>query len=54
MQNLFYIVAVILVVGWLIGLIGFNAGGAIHQKWQGPSFMSFFQRNKGSFFTYFK
>jgi len=25
-----YIVAVLLVIGWLIGFIGFNAGGIIH------------------------
>lgn len=30
MRSLLYIVAVILVVGWLIGLIGFHVGGAIH------------------------
>jgi hypothetical protein len=30
MRNLLYIVAVILVVGWLIGLVGFHASGAIH------------------------
>lgn len=30
MRNLFYIVAVILVAGWLIGFAGFHAGGAIH------------------------
>jgi Family of unknown function (DUF5670) len=28
--NLLYIVAVILVIGWLIGFVGFNAGGLIH------------------------
>ncbi len=30
MGNLLYIVAVILVIGWLIGLVGFHAGGIIH------------------------
>ncbi|MBK8518365.1 MAG: lmo0937 family membrane protein [Saprospiraceae bacterium] len=30
MGNLLYIIAVILVLGWLIGFIGYNAGGIIH------------------------
>jgi hypothetical protein len=30
MGNLLYIVAVILVIAWLIGMVGFNAGGLIH------------------------
>ncbi|MFA5849183.1 MAG: lmo0937 family membrane protein [Bacteroidales bacterium] len=30
MGNLLYIVAVILVIAWLIGLVGFHAGGIIH------------------------
>ncbi|SEP41805.1 lmo0937 family membrane protein [Niastella yeongjuensis] len=30
MRNLLYIVAVILVVGWLIGFIGYHASGAFH------------------------
>jgi hypothetical protein len=30
MGNLLYIVAVILVIGWAIGFIGFNTGGIIH------------------------
>jgi hypothetical protein len=30
MGNLLYIIAVILILGWLIGLIGFQAGGLIH------------------------
>ncbi|MGG9970895.1 lmo0937 family membrane protein [Ferruginibacter sp. SUN002] len=30
MGNLLYVVAVILVIGWAIGFIGFNAGGIIH------------------------
>ena len=30
MGNLLYIIAVILIIGWLIGFIGFQAGGFIH------------------------
>jgi hypothetical protein len=30
MGNLLYIVAVILIIGWLVGFFGFNAGGIIH------------------------
>lgn len=30
MSNLLYIVAVILVIGWLIGFFAFNSGGLIH------------------------
>lgn len=30
MDNLLYIVAVILVIAWLIGVIGYSAGGLIH------------------------
>ena len=30
MGNLLYIVAVILVIGWLVGFIGYSAGGLIH------------------------
>jgi hypothetical protein len=30
MGNLLYIIAVILVIAWLVGLVGFNAGGIIH------------------------
>jgi predicted ferric reductase len=30
MGNLLYIIAVILVIGWAIGFIGYNAGGIIH------------------------
>lgn len=30
MSNLLYTVAVILVIGWLIGFFAFNAGGIIH------------------------
>ncbi|MHB8259613.1 MAG: lmo0937 family membrane protein [Bacteroidia bacterium] len=30
MGNLLYVVAVILVIAWAIGFIGYNAGGIIH------------------------
>jgi hypothetical protein len=30
MGNLLYVIAIILVIGWLIGFLGFNAGGIIH------------------------
>ena len=30
MGNLLYIIAVILVVGWAIGFLGYHAGGLIH------------------------
>ncbi len=30
MGNLLYIIAVILVIGWLIGFVGYNTGGIIH------------------------
>jgi hypothetical protein len=30
MGNLLYVIAVILVIAWLIGMVGFNAGGLIH------------------------
>lgn len=30
MGNLLYIIAVILVIGWLIGFIGYGAGGIVH------------------------
>jgi hypothetical protein len=30
MENLLYIIAVILVIAWAIGFIGFHAGGIIH------------------------
>jgi hypothetical protein len=30
MGNLLYVVAVILIIGWAIGFIGYNAGGIIH------------------------
>jgi Family of unknown function (DUF5670) len=30
MGNLLYIIAVILVIGWAIGFVGYQAGGLIH------------------------
>jgi hypothetical protein len=30
MGNLLYIVAVVLIIAWLIGFLGFHAGGIIH------------------------
>jgi hypothetical protein len=30
MGNLLYIIAVILVIAWLIGFVGYHAGGVIH------------------------
>jgi hypothetical protein len=30
MGNILYFIAVVLVIGWAIGFIGFNAGGLIH------------------------
>jgi predicted ferric reductase len=30
MGNLLYIVAVILIIGWLVGFIGYSTGGLIH------------------------
>jgi hypothetical protein len=30
MGNLLYIIAVILVIAWAIGFLGYNAGGIIH------------------------
>lgn len=30
MGNLLYYVAVILIIAWLIGFVGYNAGGIIH------------------------
>jgi len=30
MGNLLYIIAVILVIGWLVGFVGYNTGGIIH------------------------
>lgn len=30
MNNILYIVAVILIIGWAIGYLGFHTGGLIH------------------------
>lgn len=30
MGNLLYVIAVILVIGWAVGFLGYNAGGLIH------------------------
>lgn len=30
MENVLYIIAVVLVIGWLIGIIGYHLGGLIH------------------------
>ncbi len=30
MGNLLYIIAVILIIGWLIGFVGYGTGGLIH------------------------
>jgi hypothetical protein len=30
MGNLLYIIAVILIIGWLVGFVGFHASGLIH------------------------
>lgn len=30
MGNLLYIIAVILIIGWLVGYFGFHSGGIIH------------------------
>ena len=30
MDNLLYVVAVLLIIGWAIGFLGYNAGGLIH------------------------
>jgi hypothetical protein len=30
MENLLYIIAVLLIIAWAIGFIGFHAGGIIH------------------------
>lgn len=30
MGNLLYIIAVILIIGWAIGFLGYQAGGLIH------------------------
>ncbi len=30
MRNLLYVIAVILVIGWLLGVFAYSAGGLIH------------------------
>jgi hypothetical protein len=30
MGNLLYVIAVVLLIAWLIGFVGYNAGGIIH------------------------
>lgn len=30
MGNLLYVIVVVLIIAWLVGLVGFNAGGLIH------------------------
>ncbi len=30
MSNLLYVIAVILIIGWAIGFVGYSAGGLIH------------------------
>lgn len=30
MRNFLYIIAVVLVIGWAVGFIGYSAGGLIH------------------------
>ncbi len=30
MGNLLYAIAVLLIIGWLIGFVGYNMGGLIH------------------------
>lgn len=30
MGNLLYIIAVLLIIGWLIGFVGYSLGGLIH------------------------
>jgi len=30
MSNLLYVIAVILIIAWAIGFVGYNAGGIIH------------------------
>ncbi len=30
MGNILYVIAVILIIGWLIGFVGYNSGGIIH------------------------
>ena len=30
MRSILYIIAVILIIGWLVGFVGYHAGGLIH------------------------
>lgn len=30
MRDLLYLIAFILILGWIVGFLGFNAGGIIH------------------------
>lgn len=30
MGNILYVIAVILIIGWAVGFIGYNTGGIIH------------------------
>ncbi|NVN94069.1 MAG: lmo0937 family membrane protein [Bacteroidetes bacterium] len=30
MGNLLYIIAILLIIGWAVGFLGYNAGGIIH------------------------
>lgn len=30
MRSLLYIIAIILVIGWIIGVVGYSSGGLIH------------------------
>jgi hypothetical protein len=30
MRNLLYIIAIVFIIAWAIGFLGFNAGGIIH------------------------
>jgi hypothetical protein len=30
MNNLLYLIAIILIIGWVIGFVGYNLGGLIH------------------------
>jgi hypothetical protein len=30
MGNILYVIAVILIIGWAVGFLGFHAGGLIH------------------------
>ena len=30
MGNLLYVIAVILIIGWLVGFVGYGTGGIIH------------------------